>query len=263
MRDLRLHLPQAFWDAPETTRALHERDVQTLLRLVHTSGISQQRIAAAVTLQQGRVSEIIAGRRSVSAFEVVERLAAGLCMPDPARAALGLAPADDRPTRAYAAQADAADDIRRDVHGAGQVDVLAVRALALLGLRDSLLRPVLLARSQPARVRIVLADPDSLATRRRAQEIGEDPARMAEGTRLCLDHLRDLARRCPLQVRLTAEPPVWRLIRADDVLYASVFAPGRQGHASPVQRLTAGGDEPLFSGFERAFADAFDHARPL
>ncbi|MDQ1306928.1 MAG: hypothetical protein QG671_2760 [Actinomycetota bacterium] len=262
MRDLRLNLPPAFWETPATTRALHERDLSALLRLVHASGISQQRIAAAVTLQQGRVSEIIAGRRSVSAFDVVERLAAGLRMPDPARAALGLAPASDPPTASYASQADAADDIRRDVHGADQVDVLAVRALALLGLRDSLLRPVLLARPRPSSVRIVLADPDSLATRRRALEIGEDPARMAEGTRLCLDHLRDLARHCPLQVRLTGEPPVWRLIRADDVLYASVFAPGRQGHASPVQRLHAEGDEPLFSGFDRAFADAFDHARP-
>lgn len=93
MPDLRLTLPDSFWDAPETRRALTCRDLAALLRLVHAHGVTQRRIAAAVTLQQSRVSEIVNGRRSVTAFEVVVRIVEGLRMPDEARLRVGLAPA--------------------------------------------------------------------------------------------------------------------------------------------------------------------------
>lgn len=71
---------------------LAARDIGALFRLLarHT-GASQTRIGAAVGLEQGYVSRIIAGRR-VTSIEVLERIASGCGMPDEARMTLGLAP---------------------------------------------------------------------------------------------------------------------------------------------------------------------------
>jgi transcriptional regulator with XRE-family HTH domain len=260
-------LPDSFWERPEIIAHLDARAVPAVLAAVHAEGISQQRISAAVGLQQGRISEIVAGRRHVAAYAVIERIADGLAMPAHARAHLGLNPTAGRDVpgiarRAYPDQLAATSDIRADVLAARSVDVLAVRGLGLIGLADSLLRPVLVGRAVPATVRVVLADPESDASRRRAQDIGEDPAAMADGTALCLRLLADLATSCPVATRVTDSPPLWRLIRADDVLYVSVFTPALQGHDTVVQRLRRHLDEPLFTGFERTFRDTFESARP-
>jgi hypothetical protein len=129
-------------------------------------------------------------------------------------------------------------------------------------LEDSLLRPGILDHAGAVTVRVLLADPDSPACRRRAEEIGESAELMAEGTRLCLTHLRDLALDARLDVRLTTTLPVWRLVRLDDVLYVSVSAPTRKGHWSPVRRLVRDVDEPLFTGFEYTYTELFADARP-
>ncbi|WP_406510675.1 helix-turn-helix domain-containing protein [Streptomyces sp. NBC_00212] len=57
------------------------------------SGASQARIGAAIDMAQGRVNEIINGRREVSRLDVYERIADGLDMPDDARHLLGRRPA--------------------------------------------------------------------------------------------------------------------------------------------------------------------------
>ncbi|MFF3445228.1 helix-turn-helix domain-containing protein [Streptosporangium sp. NPDC002721] len=86
-------IPPELWQRPETLAALRDRDVGHLFRLIrqHT-GFSQTRIGVAVNLGQGKISEIMKGAVQVTSFEVIERIADGLDMPDHARLALGLAP---------------------------------------------------------------------------------------------------------------------------------------------------------------------------
>ncbi|MEV4080068.1 helix-turn-helix transcriptional regulator [Nonomuraea fuscirosea] len=73
--------------------ALTSRDIGHMFRLVRQyAGVSQTRIGVAVGLSQGKVSEIMNGAVQVTSFEVFERIAEGLRLPDPARMTLGLAP---------------------------------------------------------------------------------------------------------------------------------------------------------------------------
>jgi hypothetical protein len=148
-----LVLPHWAWKRPEVRQALRERDVATLLQAAQRySGASQGRIAVATGLLQGRVSEIIHRARTVTTLELFERIAHGLSMPDDARMLLGLAPCHpagldhlSASGRAeiltmYPSQSSAMTDIRRLANTAREIDLLAVRALGLIGLNDSLLR---------------------------------------------------------------------------------------------------------------------------
>ena len=87
-------IPDALWQLPQMIEALKSRDIGTVFRLVRQyGGASQARIAAAVGMTQGKVSETMKpGGRQILALEVFERIADGLQMPDSARMALGLAP---------------------------------------------------------------------------------------------------------------------------------------------------------------------------
>ncbi|MGK5675969.1 helix-turn-helix domain-containing protein [Micromonospora sp. URMC 106] len=87
-----LQIPADLWSREDVRIALQARDIGTLFRLVarHT-GASQTRIGAAVGLEQGYVSRVIAGRK-VTSIDVLERIADGCGMPDEARMTLGLAP---------------------------------------------------------------------------------------------------------------------------------------------------------------------------
>ncbi|MEV1145278.1 helix-turn-helix transcriptional regulator [Micromonospora sp. NPDC049799] len=87
-----LRIPDNLWSREDIHVVLAARDIGALFRLLarHT-GASQTRIGAAVGLEQGYVSRIIAGRR-VTSIDVLERIANGCGMPDEARMALGLAP---------------------------------------------------------------------------------------------------------------------------------------------------------------------------
>jgi transcriptional regulator with XRE-family HTH domain len=85
-------IPAWAWERQETQRILRERDIAGLLRLAQAHGASQTRIASATGIAQGRVSEILSGRRTVSSLRLIERIADGLDMPDPSRVLLGLAP---------------------------------------------------------------------------------------------------------------------------------------------------------------------------
>ncbi|MER5644737.1 helix-turn-helix domain-containing protein [Streptosporangium sp. NPDC002524] len=86
-------IPPELWQCPETLAALRDRDIGQLFRLIRQhSGFSQTRIGIAVNLSQGKISEIMKGAVQVTSFEVIERIANGLDMPNPARLTLGLAP---------------------------------------------------------------------------------------------------------------------------------------------------------------------------
>ncbi|MFF4880469.1 helix-turn-helix domain-containing protein [Micromonospora sp. NPDC000668] len=91
-----LRIPNTVWSDPAVGDALTRRDVGALFRRIgQLTGASQTRIGAAVGLEQGYVSRVMAGRK-VTSIEVLERIADGCRMPDQARMALGLAP-QDRP----------------------------------------------------------------------------------------------------------------------------------------------------------------------
>ncbi|GAA1380884.1 helix-turn-helix domain-containing protein [Catellatospora chokoriensis] len=265
-------LPDAAWRTDAAVQALPARDASGLLRLAHRHGASQHRIANAVGILQGRVSEILRGQRQVEALEVFERIADGLAMPDHARIALGLAPRQDRTgghdaawfgeiVRVFGNQAAATADIQATARTAARFDVLAVRALGIIGMKDSLLRPALTEPSRPVSVRVAMLDPDSHAAAARAAEIGESVDGFAAGIRMSIARLRELSAVANVQVWLYRTQPVWRLFGLDDTLYVSAFTADREGHESPTYKISTVAGGTLYAGFRRSFTDILAHAQ--
>jgi hypothetical protein len=227
-------------------------------------------MAAAAGFGQGRFNEIFNGRRQVTTLEALDRLAAALAMPDDARVLFGLAPAHvgtftghAEIAAVYAVQDRASAELREHAATAASIDILAVRALGLIALNDSLLRGPLEARTTPADVRVLLLDPGSPAVARRAAETGESPQAFAAGIRHALGHLADLADHpaVRLQAGFYDSLPVWRMLAFDAVLYLSAFSPAAEGHRSGMYKLAAAGDGVLHAGFRRQFEDMWRHAR--
>jgi transcriptional regulator with XRE-family HTH domain len=73
-------------------RALAERDIAAVYRLLTEAGVSQHQIAYLTGQSQSEVSEILKGRRVVQAYDVLVRIAEGLNVP---RAWMGLAYDED------------------------------------------------------------------------------------------------------------------------------------------------------------------------
>ncbi|MFE0459702.1 helix-turn-helix domain-containing protein [Kitasatospora sp. NPDC058965] len=266
-----LAVSDTIWQHSEIQRALRARDLGLLLRVVqHHTGASQARLGTAIGMNQGRVNEVMNGRRAVSRLDVFERIAEGLAMPDHARRLLGLAPQRERRAsgaafdlaafpevvRVYSDQAAATAEIQRAARAAHQIDVLAVRGLGLLGLRDSLLRPHLdRDGDQPLRLRVLLLDPDSPAAAQRADEIGESAESLASGVVLAEARLRELAASDGgVEVYRYRTLPVWRIIRLDSTLYVASFSASWEGHESATYKLVATPQGPLYGGYCRLFA---------
>ncbi|RKN45244.1 helix-turn-helix domain-containing protein [Micromonospora endolithica] len=92
-----LRIPEDAWSHGEVLTALAVRDIGRLFRWIASlTGASQSRIGAAVGLEQGYVSRIMAGRK-VTSIDVLERIADGCGMPDRARTTMGLAPRQAAP----------------------------------------------------------------------------------------------------------------------------------------------------------------------
>lgn len=261
------------WQRPETAEMIRQRDIACLLKFAQQyGGASQLRLAAATGISQSRISEIINGKQTVTQLDVLTRIADGLNMPDLCRMTLGLAPRflGDHRARGtteiahhYPSQHPVAEEIRRRATDAGQLDVLAVRALGILGLNDSLLRPALLARQQPLQVRVLLLDPESAAAHRRAQEIGEGHASFAAGIQLSLAKLREVAELAPnvdLEVRLYDRLPVWRYFRIDDLAWISSFDAKWEGHESTIYEIPFTPRGSFWAGYRRQFDDLHDNA---
>ncbi|MFD7507512.1 helix-turn-helix domain-containing protein [Streptomyces sp. NPDC059850] len=270
-----IELPDWAWQRTEVRNALRERDVGALFRRVQQyGGVSQARIAAAVTMTQARVNEIINGRRVVARLDVFERIAEGLGMPDDARQLMGLAAvsaaSDDggpfdlaafpEVVHVYAQQVAASEDIRQRAASAEELDVLAVRGLGLIGLKDSLLRSSLAraAGRQRPRVRVLLLDPESPALADRAVEIGESLASLAAGIVLSEARLRELSDVCDLRVYRYDARPTWRVIRVDDTMFVSTFDADWEGHESAAYKVMEAPQGPLFRGFQRMFESMVD-----
>lgn len=270
-----IELPEWAWQRAEIREALRERDMGAVFRHVQQyGGVSQSRIATAVALTQARVNEVINGRREIARLDVFERIADGLNMPDDARHLLGLASARGarnggrafdltafpEVVRVYARQADASEEIQQLAVSAQQLDVLAVRGLGLIGLKDSLLRSSL-ARpegQQTPRVRVLLLDPGSAALGVRAAEIGESAESLAGGVKLAEARLRELSSVCDLQVYRYGMHPTWRIIKLDDTMFVSAFDAGWEGHESAAYKVMKTPNGPLYRGFQRMFASMIE-----
>jgi len=127
-------IPPAFWERPDVCHALRARDMGALFRLLcQYTGLSQMRIATAVGLGQGRISEIINGIRKIRDAKVFQRIADGLAMPDHARLLLGLSPRQipaRTPPRGSAPASSGQDaDLLRQITAAGRIDGTVVRVL--------------------------------------------------------------------------------------------------------------------------------------
>src|SRR5579859_3221669 len=89
-----INIPDSFWQRADTLTALRTRDIGRLFALLRQyAGISQTRLAIACGMTQPKISGIMRGSQQVTTLEVFERIANGLTMPNPARLAMGLAPA--------------------------------------------------------------------------------------------------------------------------------------------------------------------------
>jgi transcriptional regulator with XRE-family HTH domain len=269
-----LEIPASAWQKDDLCRALEARDMAEILRLIQRySGVSQVRLANAAGMGQGRVNEIINGHRQVAGLDVFERIANGVSMPDEARVLMGLAPATAAARRAFAGhaeiaqvferQADAEAELRAATSTAGVLDLLAVRALGLIGLTDSLLRGPLASRADHVRVRVLLLDPDSPAAAARASEIGESADAFTAGIRLCMTRLSEFGDypTVDLQLAVYADLPTWRIIRLDDILYLSAFGQWSEGHRSGMYKLSAAANGVLHAGFVRHFEDIWQRSR--
>jgi hypothetical protein len=164
-----------------------------------------------------------------------------------------------------ARQAEAEAELRADAETADVLDLLAVRALGLIGLTDSLLRAPLAARADHVRVRVLLLDPGAPAAAARASEIGESAEAFTAGIHLCLARLAELACYPPvdLRVALYSHLPTWRIIRLDDVVYLSAFGEWPEGHRSVMCELTAAANGVLPAGFVRHFEDVWQRSLPV
>lgn len=269
-----IELPEWAWQRAEIREALRDRNMGAVFRRVQQyGGASQSRIAMAVAMTQARVNEVINGRREITRLDVFERIADGLNMPDCARHLLGLASARDTRSggqafdlaafpevvRVYATQAAASQDIRQLAASARQVDVLAVRGLGLVGLKDSLLRPSLTRpEGQAPQLRVLLLDPESTALTVRAAEIGESAESLSGGVKLAEARLRELSSDCDLQVYRYQIRPTWRIIRLDETLFVSAFDSGWEGHESATYRIMETPHGPLHRGFQRMFASMIE-----
>ncbi|MFJ8140669.1 helix-turn-helix domain-containing protein [Streptomyces sp. NPDC096013] len=271
-------LPDWAWERAEVRQALRARDMGAVFRHAQQyTGASQSRIATATGMTQARVNEIINGRREVTQLDVYERIADGLHMPDDARHLLGLAASREKRSggaafdlaafpevvRVYAAQSSAAAEIQQQARTAGELDVLAVRGLGLIGLNDSLLRACL-PREQGGRglrVRVALLDPDSEALTRRAAEIGESTESLASGVLLAEARLRELADTCDIGVWRYGMLPTWRVIRTDSTMFVGAFDAGWEGHESATYKIMSTPHGPLYRGFRRMFEAIIDGAK--
>jgi transcriptional regulator with XRE-family HTH domain len=86
-------IPDSFWERPEVTKALRDRNIGRFFALVQQyTGASQTQIGMACGWSQGKISDLERGASEVKHLAKFEEIADGLNLPDPARIILGLAP---------------------------------------------------------------------------------------------------------------------------------------------------------------------------
>ena len=74
-------IPPQVWEQRDMRWALAHRDIAAVYKILQKFGVPQRRIAASTRQTQGEISEIIAGRRVVTSYELLVRIADGLGIP--------------------------------------------------------------------------------------------------------------------------------------------------------------------------------------
>jgi transcriptional regulator with XRE-family HTH domain len=151
-------------DVIEACRQRDRRDIGLIISVLGSHGISQGLIAGLTGLPQGRLSEYKTGKR-LPTLNTLEQFANGLGLPEPARRALGLAPAPvDQtavPASALAEQA-AMPDILTVAWMAGSLNNYVDRR-AVVQLAATLVAAPLLGVEEPMeRLAYALIGPTSL-----------------------------------------------------------------------------------------------------
>ncbi|MFI6921960.1 helix-turn-helix domain-containing protein [Nonomuraea spiralis] len=159
-------VPADLWKRREMMSALTIRDIGHVFRLVRQYvGVSQTRIGVAVGLSQGKVSEIMKGAVQVTSFEVFERVAEGLQMPDLARMTLGLAPRNTVPRSGHQEEVTAESQVRTDLPSRYLANLTGASSRAVIsGLRhvlaghiqaEAIMGPPLLIRAVRSQIPVV------------------------------------------------------------------------------------------------------------
>lgn len=155
----------------------------------------------------------------------------------------------------YPNQVAAESAISSALERARTLDVLSLRGLGLLGLRDSLLTSAILRRSGDLTIRVLLLNPQSKYVVERCREVSEDVGAIRNGILVACHGLSELKRThsVSIEVRLYDAPPVWRLIFMDDRLFMSMFVNAMHGHNFPMSEVVYTGPLSLYSGFRKHF----------
>lgn len=147
---LRLVINPAVWDDPDMRRALANRDITALFRLLVAAGFPQREIARCTGQSQSNVSEIIHGRR-VSSYDLLVRIADGLRIP---RGAMGLA---------YAGVTEPEpEEVDEDVKRRNFINAVAGAVVWGLPIRTELFGPMRPDPPTPLPSRIGMADVEAL-----------------------------------------------------------------------------------------------------
>lgn len=119
-------LSRETWDEPNMRRALADRDISAVYRLLRRVGMSQRHIAALTGQSQSEVSEILRGRQ-VMAYDVLVRVADGLGIP---RGYMGLA--YDPPIEMETSRAEPPDEAEAEAKAKAKAKEEAVKRRNLL-----------------------------------------------------------------------------------------------------------------------------------
>lgn len=274
-------IPVWAWEREEIRAALRVRDAGAIFRFAQQyGGASQSRLAAATGLLQGRVNEIVRGRRSVVRIDVFERIAHGLRMPDDARMLMGLAPvrpaAHDpedllghpRVAAISRTKPEAMEDIQKLAETAEVADVLAVRAIGTVAMTDSLLRGPLTrtgGRASVARLRVLVLHPESPAVACMAETVGETERFFSASLRFGEELLHELADEgtLKLEVYRYRTQPVWRMVRLDNTVFVAVIGPRSDTRTSMVYRLAPTPPGSVAYGFSKHFETALQESERI
>lgn len=163
-------------------------------------------------------------------------------------------------------QGDFQAEILHGFKRATKVDILVIRGLAILALKDSMFRQLLDGKKQNTQfaMRVLVMNPASPYAKARAGEIREGENTMTGGIRYSIDEILALKNSLSLNIVVKAydSAAVWRYIFLDDDLYVSSYLAGEDGYNTPMHHLK-NTRASHFLAHRRQFASVWSQARPV
>lgn len=119
------------------------------------------------------------------------------------------------------------------------LDLLVIRGLAILSLKDSLFHQLLSKKGKEFKVRCLMLNPNSEYSADRATEIGESSSAMSSGIKYSINEINELRTKYNLdmEVRLYDALPTWRYIGFDNSIYVSSYLPETDGYNTAMHLL--------------------------